>query len=171
VSTTKVSPRCDVDQHNSDLGSSLSDVRKGADRRRNWISRAAANLFLSHHLLGLRTVWREICSLPSRIAIAQRNNWFRYGNSLDYSVQGLPIPYHARRKWRCVRIRGIQIMRSIHPRATPVDFHILLTAIDPLILQGCSDMELGLNESLSADGAPKCSDKSEMEKRKGKPLC
>lgn len=147
MSTTKVSPRCDADPRNSGQESALSDVHTGADHRRNWISRAAASLFPSHRLLGLRTVWRELCSLPSRIAIARRNNWFRYGICLDSTVQGHPMPHALRHRYRGARIRGIQIMRSIHPGATMVDHQILLTSIDPQIFQEHQETEPGSCES------------------------
>jgi len=62
--------------------------------------------------------------------------------------------------WRHIRIRGIQIARAIHPEATPVDLHILLTAIDPLILQEYSDRELGMRENISEGGVDRgCYDK------------
>ena len=163
MSTTKVSPRCDADQRNSDQGSALSDVHTGADHRRNWISRVAASLFPSHRLLGLRTVWRELCSLPSRIAIARRNNWFRYGICLDSTVRGLPMPHALRRRYRGARIRGIQIMRSIHPEATMVDHQILLTSIDPQIFQEYQDTELGSCENPFPE---KFHGREEMEKCK-----
>jgi hypothetical protein len=101
-----------------------------------------------------------------RIAISRRNNWFRYGNSLDCSVQGLPLPHHLRRKYRGARIRGIQILRTIHPAATPVDFHILLNSIDPQMLLEYQNMEPGSNGNLSPETllrkleTQKCKDES-----------
>jgi hypothetical protein len=67
MSTTKVDSQPDGDQYNSGLESALSDAHTEEGRRRNWFSRAATNLFQSHRPLGLRVVWRELCSLPSRI--------------------------------------------------------------------------------------------------------
>jgi hypothetical protein len=146
ASTTKVDSISDEGQRNSGLESALSGARTEADHRRNWLSKVAANLFLPHRLLGLRAMWREICSLPSRIAISRRNNWFRYGISLDCSVRGLFLPSYLRGKYRDARIRGIQILRTIHPAATPVDLHILLSAIDPQIFLEYRDTEVGSSE-------------------------
>ena len=162
MSTTKASPRCDADQHNSDQESALSDDRTATGHRRSWISKAVTNLFHSHLVSGLHITWQELCSLPSRIAIARRNNWFRYGTSPDWYVQGFPLTHSLHRKYRDARIRGIRIIHTIHPAATPVDFHILLNSIDlQCLLLECQDREAGLNENPSLD---KSHDKSSPEK-------
>jgi hypothetical protein len=152
---TKGDSKLDEGQCNSGLESALSGARTEADHRRNWLLGAVASLFHSRHASGLRALWRELCSLPSRIAISRRNNWFRYGTSPDCYVQGLPLPPDMRRKCRGIHIRGIQILRTIHPAATPVDVHILLNAIDLQILLECRDKEAGLCESPCREMLPR----------------
>jgi len=163
TTATKVDLSPDGDQHNSDQESALLDDHKTEGHRRNLISKVARSFSRSRLVSGLRITWRELCSLPWRIAIARSNNWFRYGNSTDYYVQGLPLTHSMRRKYRDVRIRGIQIIRTIHPAATPVDFHILLNSIDLQILLECQDREAELNGSPSLG---KSHDKSDPAKRK-----
>ena len=130
MSTTKDDSVRDADQCNSDPEPTLSDARMEANPGRKLFSRVAAGLFPSHRLLGLRAAWRELCSLPSRIAILQRNNWFRYGIPLESSSQ-LASPQSAiRHRFRRARIRGIRKALSIHPALTPLDLYILLRTID-----------------------------------------
>jgi hypothetical protein len=130
VSTTKVDSKRDGDQCNSDLELALFGDHREEGRRRNLFSKVAASLFPSHRLLGLRAVWRELCSLRSRIAILRRNNWFRFGICLESPSQQASGRCDPQRDFRCARIRGIQKMRSIHPGATPLDFYILARTID-----------------------------------------
>jgi hypothetical protein len=130
VSTTKVESKRDGDQRNSDLESALSGAHREAGHQRNLLSRVAVSLFPPPRLLGLRAVWRELCSLHSRIAILRKNNWFRYGIPLESPSQ-LASPRHAiRGRFRRARIRGIQKALSIHPGLTPLDFYILARTID-----------------------------------------
>ena len=129
MSTTKVESECGGDRHNSDLESALTGAHTEADRRRNLLSKVSTNLFPSRRLLGLRAVWRELFSLPSRIAILRRNNWFRYGIPLESLSQRENLPPNLRNKYRRARIRGIQKLCSIHPAPSPLDFYILARTI------------------------------------------
>ena len=130
MSTTKVETKRDERLDNICLESALSGAHTGADRQRRLFSRVGASLFPSHRLLGLHAVWRELCSLPSRIAILRRNNWFRFGISLESSSRQGNLPRATRDKFRRARIRGIRKLLSIHPAATPLDFYVLLRSID-----------------------------------------
>jgi hypothetical protein len=67
------------------------------------------------------------------------------------------------RRYRDARIRGIQTMRTIHPAATPVDLHILVSSIVPQIFLEHQDTEA---ESSEVPGVEKCHYKAVM--RKGK---
>ncbi len=141
MSTTTGDSKPDGDQGNSGLELALSDAHREEGRRRSLFSRAAASLLPPHRLLGLRAVWREICSLPSRIAILRRNNWFRYGIPLESSSQ-LASPQSAiRGRFRRARIRGIRKALSIHPALTPLDFYVLLRTIDRDLFEEDQDTE------------------------------
>jgi hypothetical protein len=109
----------------------LSDAHMEAFQRRKMILRAATDRARIPLGVVLRAVWLELCSLISRIVILRRNNWFPHGVSLDQFAQEDDVPYPLRCKYRRARIRGIQKVRSIHSGATLVDFHILVSAIDP----------------------------------------
>lgn len=128
--STKGEPTLDGGQHSSDLESALSDAHMEVGQRRKLISSIAASLFPPHRLLGLRAVRRELCTLPSRIAILRSNNWFRYGIPLESPSQQENFPRAIRDKFRRARIRGIRKARSIYPALSPLDLYILLRTID-----------------------------------------
>jgi len=137
---TKDDPLRDEGHDKADQESALSDDRTATGLRRRQILEAAINQTPIPLSVILHRVWRELCSLVSRIAILRRNNWFPRGVSLDHFAQGCYVQYPLRCKYRRARIRGIQKALSIHPMATLVDFHILVSAIDPQLLQEDSDM-------------------------------
>lgn len=123
----------------------LSDGRKVKRRRRSLLSRAVTNLFRIRADLRAcsHIVWQELCSLVARIAIARKNNWYRSGTPFGSCIVARRLPRRLASKYRLARIRGIQLLRAIHPEATQVDVHILLTAIDPHLFQDYLDTELG----------------------------
>jgi len=100
-------------------------------------------------LQALYIVWRELCSLVWRIGIARKNNWFRYGISLDLPSQRRTVPATVRRKYRHVRILGIQRLYAIHPAASPSDLYMILHAIDPQSLPGVPDRATESPENIS----------------------
>src|SRR5580704_7226823 len=133
MASTKDDSIRDGDHDRSDRESALFDARTEDYLRRTRILRDGADHTPFRLGAALYAAWRELCSLNSRIAILRKNNWFPRGVSLDQFAQPGYAKYPLRCTYPRVRIRGIRRVLAIHPKATLVDFHILLTTIDPLL--------------------------------------
>ena len=87
----------------------------------------------------LHAILLEFYSLFGRIEILRKNNLYRCGISLGPTWERNPTG----QLQRCIRtrdrMRRMQRLLSIHPKASPVDLYLLLNTTD--VLQSCRGEE------------------------------
>jgi hypothetical protein len=116
------------------------EVALGDDRRLGSHEKIVASINILNPerlpwVQGLHVVWQEFCSLIWRIGVARKNNWYRYGISLEPSSERRTLQSSLRHKYRHARICGIRKLCSIHPAPSPADFYILVHSIGPPLFQ------------------------------------
>jgi len=114
----------------------LGDARTVRFHEKSLVSKNVLGRAHPLYIQGLYVVWQEFCSLVWRIGVARKNNWYRYGISLEPASERRTLQASLRRKYRHARICGIRKLCSIHPAPSPSDLYILVHCIGPPLFQG-----------------------------------
>ena len=78
-----------------------------------------------------RTLWRELCSLGSRMEIARKTFVLRQRVVLPTVFPDLPRTHPLIRRYLLAHMRSIRALRTIHPWARPLDIYLLIRVIHP----------------------------------------
>src|ERR1035438_897512 len=93
------------------------------------IYRATRRMIWGYDLRLLYGILLELYSLPSRIRILHKHKLYRYGTDLCLDTEPRPNSRLLDHRQVRDRMRGIQYLRTIHDRATQVDYWLFVSAL------------------------------------------
>ena len=88
---------------------------------------------LRYRLAYLRIFWCEICNVRRRMEILRNANLIRGGVPIQQPQDVRLFEYQMPGTWPQARMRGIRVLRAIHPRASPIDLYLAVSIVGPAL--------------------------------------